>query len=413
MSTHVRPPGPSPVYQSVPFCEYMSSSAASATSSHANPPSSSRTSSASSNQRLVDGINDAFKTAEEQTRALFSELRISCTQAVMEEHQRAERLRSQSLEYLRERNFAWAKMKALLAEKQQIQNENAPSSLQGLRRSRSLGPVPGQALKNRSARNSLPTIKQTRSMSPTLPSSSTLTTSFASAPPSTRSHDSFVSPSNSPSSSTLSLHSAASDIDDEIKKEDVSISLSASPSSPRSISPISHSEVDIEDALDGVGYIDPFGRLHPVVQPKFSKSQPTLSEEAKSLRPNVYYEGDWCWLRHPNGNTIRLFRLKRDGQSLNSEHMALIFKKVYRHYVCRMCILQRNALVEAKRDKFKVAVFGLDEKYEMQMHCVHHHVEPAFELAELPQSQMEQVRQGFARTERDEDFLEYIRAGGA
>ncbi|KAG6816198.1 hypothetical protein H0H87_007829 [Tephrocybe sp. NHM501043] len=153
-------------------------------------------------------ISQAIKDFEEKIQSDLSNLRVTCSQALLGEQLKAERLRTQSLRYLHERNFAWAKMKALMAEK-------TPFNQTSIRRSKSLGAM--SLVRNYS------TIRQVRSVSPVLPSPASLLASASSSP----------------------------DLFTEIKKEEQPISLS----STQSASPVSPTETLVAD--------DPWTLLYP------------------------------------------------------------------------------------------------------------------------------------------------------
>ncbi|KAG6914166.1 hypothetical protein DXG01_001964 [Tephrocybe rancida] len=183
-------------------------------------------------------VENAFKSAEERVQAEFRNLRVSCSQALLSEQLRAERLReeskrlrAESMSYLQERNFAWAKMKALMAEQMGDQRQA------DVRRARSMSAIPRSQMPKAS--------RASRSLSPHLLAAG-------------------VYPKPSAASLTSSLVN--------VKREETPVSLTSSCTS----SPISPTETLVAD--------DPWALLYPDAKSRsFDDKRPIYATEPATL----------------------------------------------------------------------------------------------------------------------------------
>ncbi|KAG6839925.1 hypothetical protein C0991_010335 [Blastosporella zonata] len=269
----------------------------------------------------VNFVDNAIKAAEERIQVEFSCLRISCSQALLSEQLIAEKLRTQSLCYLQERNVAWARMEALMAEKTVDQGRSS------LRRSESAGVLPR------------PRARVSRSLPPRI------------LPTAARTYQ------------NCSAASSSSSVG-EVKKEEKPISLTSS----RFTSPTSPTETLVGD--------DSWAFVYPDATYSLKKVPPFLTENPSK------------------------------GVTLESEHMDVIYKKLSNTHICRICILKRNQLAKDKRAKFHVSSFHVDTaSLDLYMHCIVDHLHESTQIAGLPPSRLQEMVKGFAKTDRDEDFM--------
>ncbi|KAH0586791.1 hypothetical protein H2248_005642 [Termitomyces sp. 'cryptogamus'] len=316
----------------------------------------------------VESIDTALKSVEDRLRYELNGLRVSCSQVLMSEQLRMEKLRAQSLAYQRERDFAWAKVKALMAEKMGIQPYRPPIQ----RRSRSCG-----ALCNT---RSLAAARPSRSQSPRVSDSKP-------AP--------YLHPSASSSTSSLEV---------QIKQEERPVSLassrSASPTSPQA----SPSDTLVADDTWALTYPDSSSTDSAADRtplPPLKRCHSDSSMAKASL---------FQWIELPDGTRVPLSGMnKAQSYVLTQEHLDVIFKEHNNQLICRMCILERKKLDRAKQLRFPVAHFDVDvSNLDRYTHCLHRHPKESEEMAKLPRSMLIEMRKGLARTDRDDDFeLDY------
>ncbi|KAG6873597.1 hypothetical protein C0995_013970 [Termitomyces sp. Mi166 len=321
----------------------------------------------------VKSIENALTCVEARIHSELDGLRVSYSQALVSEQLRAEKLRAQSIAYQKERDFAWAKVKALMAEKIGVQSLQP---VHNQRRSRSCGALSSARLPRAAA-------KLPRPSSPHVSSQ--------------------PGPYCQPSAPSSASSSSASLV--EIKREEEPVSLTSS----RSASPASPSETLVADDAWSLMY------------PESSSSSPELppGKDVITLPPLKRCHSDssvakathFQWIELPDGTRVALSGTKKaSSHILIDDHLKIIFKEHRNRLVCRMCILEQKKLDKEKRAQFLVASFDLDGSPLLKYsHCLQRHPKESEEMAKLPRSMLLEMQKGLARTNHDEDFeLDYI-----
>ncbi|KAG6821464.1 hypothetical protein H0H93_010188 [Arthromyces matolae] len=113
----------------------------------------------------------------------------------------------------------------------------------------------------------------------------------------------------------------------------------------------------------------------------------------------------------PDGRKVASISAPRSGTLVaTDDHLDVIYRQHNRSFVCRVCILKQDKIWKETRRDSVVSSFHVDTPvFELHNHSLGYHMDEMMELLKLPQSTLLEMKEGLARTERDEDFdLSYL-----